>query len=200
MRTSRVCFLGESAAGKSALMQAMTGKGRGVASGPTIGVDYATETINCGARSVCVRYWDTAGQERFMCISRSYVRNADVVIIVQASDRDDRDCAEDLRRWIGMLPYHRQGANWPAVVFVRNKADLGQAVPGEHLARAMAELRCTRYYATVATQAGDPGLRLMHDSVRQLAVQATEKAPKRDEQTDYLYASTRTRRVNCCPS
>lgn len=192
--SARVVFLGNTGVGKSVLMLALTGTGRVDDVAPTIGVDYATETVMRGARSVSLRYWDTAGQERFRCLARSYVRNADVCVIVQASDASDEDSAEDLDLWHGVLK--DDGGQSAAVVLCRNKNDIGDGVPGPLLARKMLVHGHRSYYATTATAERDPGVQLLRDKIVQMALESVDARDTRSHGADVLRKDDRPSK--CC--
>lgn len=47
-----------------------------------MGIDFFAQIVSKNNRSYKLQFWDTAGQERFRSIIPSYVRNANVGIIV----------------------------------------------------------------------------------------------------------------------
>lgn len=48
---------------------------------PTIGVEFATKTVNVQNKVIKNQIWDTAGQERFRAITNAYYRGAIGAII-----------------------------------------------------------------------------------------------------------------------
>jgi len=40
----------------------------------TVGVEFASKTLNIAKKKVKLQIWDTAGQERFRSVTRSYYR------------------------------------------------------------------------------------------------------------------------------
>ena len=48
----------------------------------TIGVEFATKTIDVKGKSVKVQIWDTAGQERYRSMASAYYRGASGALLV----------------------------------------------------------------------------------------------------------------------
>lgn len=48
----------------------------------TLGVEFASRTVNVKNKSVKFQVWDTAGQENFRSITRSYYRSAIGALLV----------------------------------------------------------------------------------------------------------------------
>eukprot|EP00967_Tisochrysis_lutea_P109653 scaffold170821_cov33-Tisochrysis_lutea.AAC.1 len=78
----KIIIVGDSGVGKSALVRRFVEDVFDVATGPTIGLDVSTRSIDLGEMggSVKLDLWDSAGQERFAPLLRSYYRGAGGVI------------------------------------------------------------------------------------------------------------------------
>lgn len=75
----KLVLLGNSAAGKTCMVQRMTYSTFNVNSSPTIGAAY---TIYSVEPNIKIEMWDTAGQERFHSLLPMYARGAEIIIVV----------------------------------------------------------------------------------------------------------------------
>ncbi|OAE18541.1 hypothetical protein AXG93_2206s1010 [Marchantia polymorpha subsp. ruderalis] len=64
----KVVLIGDSGVGKSNLLSRFTRNEFSLESKSTIGVEFATRSINVDSKLIKAQIWDTAGQERFMSI------------------------------------------------------------------------------------------------------------------------------------
>ena len=71
-----------------------------------------------------IELWDTAGQERFQGLTRSYLKNADGVILM--FDITNRESMEKLTSWLNEL---KNSNNTALVRILANKADLAGKFP-----------------------------------------------------------------------
>jgi small GTP-binding protein len=75
----KLVLLGNSAVGKTCMVQRMTYSTFNVNSSPTIGAAY---TIYSVEPNIKIEMWDTAGQERFHSLLPMYARGAEIIIVV----------------------------------------------------------------------------------------------------------------------
>lgn len=69
----KVVLIGDSGVGKSNLLSRFTKNEFNLESKSTIGVEFATRTLNVDSKVVKAQIWDTAGQERsFSSLSLSF--------------------------------------------------------------------------------------------------------------------------------
>lgn len=68
----KVVLIGDSGVGKSNLLSRFTKNEFSLESKSTIGVEFATRSLNVDGKVVKAQIWDTAGQERFETVSLSY--------------------------------------------------------------------------------------------------------------------------------
>ena len=78
----KVVLLGQSAVGKTCIVNhLLTGKFDDSVS-PTLGASYASKTLDVNGQKVSLQIWDTAGQERFRVLAPMYYRGAQAAILV----------------------------------------------------------------------------------------------------------------------
>jgi small GTP-binding protein len=64
----------------------------------TIGVEFATKTVNLENNRIKMQIWDTAGQERYRAITQAYYKGASGALIV--FDLTRRATYENVSKWI----------------------------------------------------------------------------------------------------
>ena len=75
----KLVLIGNSAAGKTCIVQRMVNNIFNVNNSSTIGAAYMTYSID---KNLKIEMWDTAGQERFYSLLPMYARGAEMIIIV----------------------------------------------------------------------------------------------------------------------
>lgn len=78
----KIVLVGDSGVGKSNLLLRWTRDEFNPESTPTIGVEFATRTLEIKGKVVKVHVWDTAGQEQFRALTSAYYRGAVGALIV----------------------------------------------------------------------------------------------------------------------
>lgn len=68
-----VVLIGDSGVGKSNLLSRFTRNEFNLESKSTIGVEFATRSIQVDSKTIKAQIWDTAGQERYRAITSAYV-------------------------------------------------------------------------------------------------------------------------------
>lgn len=132
----KVVLIGDSGVGKSNLLSRFTRNEFNLESKSTIGVEFATRSMQIEGRRVKAQIWDTAGQERYRAITSAYYRGAVGALLVY--DIAKHLTFENADRWLKELRDHSD-ANI-VVMFVGNKTDLKhmRSVPTEE-GKAFAE-------------------------------------------------------------
>ncbi|CAI9087352.1 OLC1v1021404C1 [Oldenlandia corymbosa var. corymbosa] len=153
----KVVLIGDSGVGKSNLLSRFTRNEFSQESKSTIGVEFATRSIQVDDKIVKAQIWDTAGQERqalrlhlYRAITSAYYRGAVGALVVYDVTR--HVTYENVERWLKELRDHTD-ANI-VIMLVGNKADLRhlRAVPiGD--ATAFAERENTFFMETSALEA-----------------------------------------------
>ncbi|NWW32497.1 RB11A protein, partial [Panurus biarmicus] len=122
-----VVLIGDSGVGKSNLLSRFTRNEFNLESKSTIGVEFATRSIQVDNKTVKAQIWDTAGQERYRAITSAYYRGAVGALLVY--DIAKYLTYENAERWLKELQDHAD-ANI-VIMLVGNKSDLRhlRAVP-----------------------------------------------------------------------
>lgn len=116
----KVVLIGDSGVGKSNLLSRFTRNEFNLESKSTIGVEFATKSIQIDGKTTKAQIWDTAGQERYRAITSAYYRGAVGALLVY--DISKRGTFENVERWLKELRDHAE----PSIVImlVGNKSDL----------------------------------------------------------------------------
>lgn len=119
--THRIVMVGNTAVGKTAIINQYVYGSSSSEHQPTVGIDFFAKTVKVGSRVVRLHLWDTAGQEKFHSLIPAYVRNASVVILVY--DITNRESFEKLDFWHQFTVEQAS----PMFFIVGNKVDLESA-------------------------------------------------------------------------
>lgn len=125
----KVVLIGDSGVGKSNLLSRFTRNEFNLESKSTIGVEFATRSIQVGGKTIKAQIWDTAGQERYRAITSAYYRGAVGALLVY--DIAKHLTYENVERWLRELRDHADSNI--VIMLVGNKSDLRhlRAVPTE---------------------------------------------------------------------
>ncbi|KAK1393338.1 Guanine nucleotide regulatory protein [Heracleum sosnowskyi] len=145
----KIVLIGDSGVGKSNLLSRFTRNEFSLESKSTIGVEFATRSINVDDKVVKAQIWDTAGQERYRAITSAYYRGAVGALLVYDVTRNVT--FENVGRWLKELRDHTDSNI--VIMLVGNKADLRhlRAVSTED-ATAFAEKESTFFMETSALE------------------------------------------------
>ncbi|CAI5463295.1 unnamed protein product [Closterium sp. Yama58-4] len=116
----KVVLIGDSGVGKSNLLSRFTRNEFCLESKSTIGVEFATRSIQVDGKTIKAQIWDTAGQERYRAITSAYYRGAVGCLLVY--DITKPVTYENVERWLKELRDHAD-ANI-VITLVGNKSDL----------------------------------------------------------------------------
>lgn len=129
-------LIGDSGVGKSNLLSRFTRNEFSLESKSTIGVEFATRTMQVDNKTIKAQIWDTAGQERYRAITSAYYRGAVGALLVY--DIAKHPTFENVDRWLTELREHADSNI--VIMLVGNKSDL------KHL-RAVSTEEATQYAA-----------------------------------------------------
>ncbi|KAI6553680.1 Ras- protein Rab-11A [Pyricularia oryzae] len=148
----KVVLIGDSGVGKSNLLSRFTRNEFNLDSKSTIGVEFATRSIQVDSKTIKAQIWDTAGQERYRAITSAYYRGAVGALLVY--DISKHQTYENVTRWLKELRDHAD-ANI-VIMLVGNKSDLRhlRAVPTEE-AKAFASENHLSFIETSAFDASN---------------------------------------------
>ncbi|XP_067425577.1 ras-related protein Rab-11A-like [Emydura macquarii macquarii] len=143
----KIVLIGDSGVGKSNLLSRFTRNEFNLESKSTIGVEFATRSIQVDNKTVKAQIWDTAGQERYRAITSAYYRGAVGALLVY--DIAKYLTYENAERWLKELQDHAD-ANI-VIMLVGNKSDLRhlRAVPTDQ-AKSFAEKNGLSFIETSA--------------------------------------------------
>ncbi|XWS40412.1 hypothetical protein CRYUN_Cryun18bG0138900 [Craigia yunnanensis] len=116
----KVVLIGDSGVGKSNLLSRFTRNEFCLESKSTIGVEFATRTLQVEGRTVKAQIWDTAGQERYRAITSAYYRGALGALLVY--DVTKPTTFENVSRWLKELRDHADSNI--VIMSIGNKTDL----------------------------------------------------------------------------
>jgi len=116
----KVVLIGDSGVGKSNLLSRFTRNEFCLESKSTIGVEFATRSIQVDGKTIKAQIWDTAGQERYRAITSAYYRGAVGALLVY--DITKTVTFENVERWLKELRDHADSNI--VIMLVGNKSDL----------------------------------------------------------------------------
>ncbi|KAA8643645.1 Rab family GTPase [Aspergillus tanneri] len=128
-RRKALVLIGDSGVGKSNLLSRFTRNEFNLDSKSTIGVEFATRSIQVDSKTIKAQIWDTAGQERYRAITSAYYRGAVGALLVY--DISKHQTYDNVNRWLKELRDHADSNI--VIMLVGNKSDLRhlRAVPTE---------------------------------------------------------------------
>eukprot|EP00794_Sanderia_malayensis_P005494 gene5494-6179_t len=116
----KIVLTGDSGVGKSCLLSRFTRNEFDSESKSTIGVEFATRSIQIDKKTIKAQVWDTAGQERYRAITNAYYRGAVGAMVTY--DIAKLKSFNNIERWLSELKEHADKEI--VVMLVGNKSDL----------------------------------------------------------------------------
>ncbi|RVW56648.1 Ras-related protein Rab2BV [Vitis vinifera] len=116
----KIVLIGDSGVGKSNILSRFTRNEFCLESKSTIGVEFATRTLQIDGKTVKAQIWDTAGQERYRAITSAYYRGAVGALLVY--DITKRQTFDNVQRWLRELRDHADSNI--VIMMAGNKCDL----------------------------------------------------------------------------
>lgn len=116
----KIVLVGDSAVGKTNLLSRFTANEFNPDSKATIGVEFATRTLEVAGTKVKTQIWDTAGQERYRAITAAYYRGAVGALVVY--DITKAESYDSVSRWLKEMENHADDNI--VIALVGNKSDL----------------------------------------------------------------------------
>ncbi|KAJ6432586.1 RAS-RELATED PROTEIN RAB11C-LIKE [Salix viminalis] len=148
----KIVLIGDSGVGKSNILSRFTRNEFCLDSKSTIGVEFATRTLQVEGKTVKAQIWDTAGQERYRAITSAYYRGAVGALLVY--DITKRQTFDNVRRWLRELRDHADSNI--VIMLAGNKSDLNhlRSVSTED-AQMLAEKEGLSFLETSALEASN---------------------------------------------
>ncbi|CAI9089160.1 OLC1v1023671C1 [Oldenlandia corymbosa var. corymbosa] len=204
----KLVLIGDSGVGKSNLLSRFTRNEFNLESKSTIGVEFATRSLNIDTKVIKAQIWDTAGQERYRAITSAYYRGAVGALLVYDVTR--RATFENVERWLRELRDHTDPNI--VVMLIGNKSDLRHlvAVPTED-GKALAERESLYFMETSALEATNVEnafaevLTQIYRIVSKKAVEANDESatsslPPKGETINIKDEGSSWKRFGCCSS
>ncbi|KAG2620239.1 ras-related protein RGP2 [Panicum virgatum] len=116
----KMVLIGDSGVGKSNILSRFTRNHFSLDSKSTIGVEFATKSLQMEGKTIKAQIWDTAGQERYRAITSAYYRGAVGALLVY--DITKRQSFDNVHRWLRELRDHADSSI--VIMMVANKSDL----------------------------------------------------------------------------
>jgi Ras-related protein Rab-6A len=113
-------LLGDQGVGKTSILSKFMFDTFDVSPNPTVGIDFILKNIYLENRTIKLVLWDTAGQEKFRSLTPTYIKDANVAVIVY--DITNKASFEGIEKWIKDVQEHRGSDAVLAVV--GNKCDI----------------------------------------------------------------------------
>ncbi|URE09999.1 Uncharacterized protein family UPF0054 [Musa troglodytarum] len=146
----KIVLIGDSGVGKSNILSRFTRNEFCLESKSTIGVEFATRTLQIEGKTIKAQIWDTAGQERYRAITSAYYRGAVGALLVY--DITKKQTFENVQRWLRELRDHADSNI--VILMVGNKADLRHLrAVSEDEAQTLAEKEELSFMETSALEA-----------------------------------------------
>ena len=124
----KVLLIGEPGVGKSTFCSKLHSGDFVNTYSSTIGVDFFCIYTDIDSKLYKLQIWDTAGQERFRSITRSYYRNAKLILLMfDLNDYDDKN----IQKWLDEIKYYCKTPY--KIILIGNKLDLGKNIDLENL-------------------------------------------------------------------
>ncbi|RZC94193.1 hypothetical protein C5167_021437 [Papaver somniferum] len=146
----KIVLIGDSGVGKSNILSRFTRNEFCLESKSTIGVEFATRTLQVDGKTIKAQIWDTAGQERYRAITSAYYRGAVGALLVY--DTTKRQTFDNVQRWLRELRDHADSNI--VILLAGNKSDLKHLrAVNEDDAQVIAEKEGLSFLETSALEA-----------------------------------------------
>jgi small GTP-binding protein len=118
----KIVLIGDSGVGKTNILARFTRDQFISESKSTIGVEFATKTLDVHGKTVKAQIWDTAGQERYRAITSAYYRGAIGALLIY--DITTALTFSTLPKWLSELNENADPNN--VIMLVVNKTDMSE--------------------------------------------------------------------------
>ncbi|XP_034996190.1 ras-related protein Rab-7a isoform X2 [Zootoca vivipara] len=149
----KILLIGNSGAGKSALMNQYVNHRFSSRYRATIGADFLSKEVNIDGRKLTVQIWDTAGTERFQALGTALYRGSDCCLLV--FDVSSVSSFQALEKWHKQLLLQIEPEEEPIfpTAVIGNKMDLENREVSSEEAEMWSKLHEAKYFETSAKEA-----------------------------------------------
>ena len=130
----KIVLIGDSGVGKTNLLSQFVRNQFNPDSKTTIGVEFATKTIQVSEKTVKAQIWDTAGQERYRAVTSAYYKGAIGAMLIY--DITSLTSFNGVQKWLKEL--RENSDNNIVIMLIGNKTDL-------HPSRSVTEAEGMKY-------------------------------------------------------
>ena len=123
----KLIVIGDSAVGKTAVIQKYVNNQFNETMISTTGVDFNNKDLIIDGQKVKIQIWDTAGQEKYRALTSQYYRRAHGIILFYSVT--DKTSFQHLQNWLDSIESNTM-TKIP-VILLANKCDLAEVVPRE---------------------------------------------------------------------
>nr|CAA95859.1 small GTPase [Mangifera indica] len=201
----KVGLIGDSGVGKSNLALRFTRNEFSLESKSTIGVEFATRSLNVDGKVIKAQIWDTAGQERYRAITSAYYRGAVGALLVYDVTR--HSTFENVERWLRELRDHTDPNI--VVMLIGNKSDLRHLVAvSTEDGNLLAERESLSFMETSALEATNvdnafaevlsKSTALLARRLWKLVIIDQDAVPSKSEKIDVSKDVSAVKKVGCC--
>ena len=192
----KILMIGESAVGKSCLIQRFTKNEFSMHHTSTIAIDFKMKVIDIDGTKIKMQIWDTAGQERFNTLTSGFFKGSDgIVLTYSLTDEKSFQC---VNKWMDQI--QKLAPADVKVLLIGNKSDLEEErkVTREE-GEAMAEKHKVKFYEASA-KTGENIQELFHDIGKQIFEKISQNPvvnfnPQKSEK---LSGYLSKRKLPCC--
>ena len=133
---------------------------------PTLGIDFVSQAVTSDGMRIRLNTYDTSGQERFQALTPSYLRTADIVLIVLSATLADDEMANQLKKWCGVA--NREAPPTMRVIVAITRCDTvgGMLIVGPATGAQLVRCGLKRYHVvTGASGFCGTGVKVLWDDV-----------------------------------
>uniref|UniRef100_A0A8D0B5X5 Ras-related protein Rab-7b n=1 Tax=Salvator merianae TaxID=96440 RepID=A0A8D0B5X5_SALMN len=148
----KILLIGNSGAGKSALMNQYVNRRFSSRYRATIGADFLSKEVHIDGRKLTVQIWDTAGTERFQALGTALYRGSDCCLLV--FDVTSASSFQALDKWHKQLLWQIEPEEEPTfpIAIIGNKTDLQNREVSLEEAELWSRLHQATYFETSAKE------------------------------------------------
>jgi len=192
----KVVVLGSSGVGKTSLITRYK-SGKFLTTIPsTVGSNFVKIKKIVNNKKYSLNIWDTAGQERFQSLTQTYVKNAQIILLVYSII--DKKSFEDLNTWLEIVK-DKNGSKGYSLGIAANKCDLYEEVEvsekkGEEFAK-----KANAVWKLTSAKEQNKGLDELMDELLKNYIELEEKNSNINDATIKLNSTTFSeRKKGCC--
>ena len=118
----KIILIGDSGVGKTNILSKFVKNQFNPESKTTIGVEFATKTVQINGKTAKAQIWDTAGQERYRAVTSAYYKGANGAMVIY--DITNSVSFNSLQKWLKEL--RDNSDTQVTIMLVGNKSDLAE--------------------------------------------------------------------------